>query len=483
MRTTAILATTLAAIVGVAASGSSAVAGPQAQLATVEMAPQPHAQTAGTLFLNRCAGGCTITKGGINDAKSNISQIPDGSASEYFVSEFAWGDQEWNDILTCVREVYSPYAVQVVDVEPTGGIAYNEAIVAGSDHEIGVNAGGIAPVTSDCSPYSFVISFTFANQYGPNDRVNNLCAVAAQESGHSFGLDHTYAFLDGTSGCRDPMSYRGDCGGQKFFRNDIAICGEFSARQSCRCGSTQQSHLKLLTVLGPGTPITSPPVVTVKQPAADAVIPNGQVVIATASAQRGIRSVELWLNGYLWGTALGARWGSNGQPETDYGIMLPADVPDGIIDIVIKAKDDIDITTTAPTITVTKGAPCASADTCAAGQRCDAGRCLWDPPAGEVGDPCTFEQFCKSGICSGTAEQQICTQACVVGVADSCPMDLTCVESTPGQGVCFFGGDECEGGCCGCSLVAADQPTWLHAGLSLGLLGLVVLRPRRRRRR
>ena len=479
------LAATLAWVVAAIASraGASHAAPGPGQLATVEMAPQPHAQTAGVLFLNRCAGGCTITKGAINDAKSNISQIPDGPGTEFTVSEFAWGDDEWNAILHCVREVYSPYAVEVVDVEPTGGIAYNEAIVAGSDHEIGVNAGGIAPVTSDCSPYSFVISFTFANQFGPGGRVNRLCAVAAQESGHSFGLDHTYAFLDGSSGCRDPMSYRGDCGGQKFFRNDLAICGEFSARQSCRCGTTQKSHLKLLTVLGAGTPITRPPEVTVKQPADGAAIASGQVVIATASAQRGIRTVELWLNGYLWGSALGAKWGANGQPEADYGIALPAEVPDGIIDVVIKAKDDIDVTTTAPTITVTKGAPCTSAETCANGQRCDAGRCLWDPPAGEVGEACTYPQFCKSGQCQGTADQQICTQACVLDVTDSCPGELACVEASPGQGICYFGTDACEGGCCGCSLVAADQPAWLHAGLSLGLLGLIVLRPRRRRHR
>lgn len=455
---------------------------PAGQLATVEIPPQPHATSAGVLFLNRCAGGCTITKGGINDARSNVSTIPDGPETTYTVNPFAWGDTEWNDIVQCMREVYSPYAVDVVDVEPTDGRAYNEAIIAGSPSEVGRSGiGGIAPVTSDCTPYSYVISYTFSNIYGPNGRVFDLCAVAAQESGHSFGLDHTYEFLDGTSGCRDPMSYRGDCGGQRFFRNDLAYCGEFSRRQSCRCGTTQQSHLTLLQVLGEGTPITRPPTVTLDQPAAGAAISAGQVVTATAGAQRGIRSVELWINGYLWGTARGAAWGATGQPTTAYGIPLPADVPDGVLDIVVTAKDDLDVATSTPTITVTKGAPCATADSCLAGQRCDAGRCLWDPATGELGDPCSFPQACTSGLCAGPEGDQICSRACVPGAVDSCGDTLVCEATGVGQGVCLQGGaGECEGGCCGCSLTTPGTDP--QGPLLLVGATLLVAWPRRRRR-
>ncbi|MDX2092287.1 MAG: Ig-like domain-containing protein [Kofleriaceae bacterium] len=449
---------------------------------TVLIPSQPHATAAGTLYLNRCVGGCTIYKSGLNDARTRQSTIPQGDATEYTLTEFAWGDEVWNDIVQCVKEVYSPYDVVITDQPPAPGVPYNEAIIAGTDDEVGRSAGGIAPVTGDCMPYNYTINFTFANDYAPS-QVFQICAVAAQESGHSYGLDHTFAFIDGTSGCRDPMTYRGDCGGQKFFRNEMAICGEYSERD-CACGKNQNSHLKLVSALGPGLPITRPPEVTVTTPAPDSTIAAGQQVIATASAQRGIKTVELWLNGYLWGTARGAAWGRDGQPESAYGIRIPDEVPDGVIDIVVKAKDDIDVTTTAPTVTVTKGAPCTSADTCLDGQRCDAGRCLWDPPSGDLGDPCTYPQFCLSGVCVETSGGEFCSQKCLPGVGDSCPDDLTCEESAPGQGFCFSGEAMCDGGCCGCAIVdtrvvGAGTGSALTV-LFLGGVGFLVFRRRRR---
>jgi MYXO-CTERM domain-containing protein len=424
-----------------------------------------------------------IHKAGLNDARTHQSTIPQGAATDYMMTEFAWGDVEWDAIVQCMKEVYSPYGLEVTDQVPAPGVAYNEAIIAGSDDEVGVRAGGISPVTGDCTPFNYVINFTFANDYGPNDRVFQLCAVAAQESGHAYGLDHTYAFIDGSSGCKDPMTYRSDCGGQKFFRNETAVCGEFTSRP-CSCGPNQNSHLRLLSVLGAGTPITLPPTVNITTPADGATIAQGQPVIATAGAQRGIKTVELWLNGYLWGTAPGVAWGPEGQPDAAYSIRIPDEVPDGVIDIVVKAKDDIDVTTVATTVTVTKGAACTSADACLDGQRCDAGRCLWDPPAGELGDACTYAQYCLSGVCVQTDDGQFCSQNCLPGVGDSCPADLSCIETSPGAGFCLAGGDSCDGGCCGCTIID-EQATGEGTAsaltvLFLGGVGLLLFRRRRR---
>lgn len=470
---------TLATLVTLVLGGVTvAHAAPPGRLVSV---PISHAEAAaaptgaGTLYLNRCTGGCTITKGGLNDARSHISTIPDGTATTYAISEFAWGDTEWDALVLCMKEVYSPFQINVTDVLPVGGEPYNEAIIAGSDGELGLRGvGGIAPVFGDCSPYNYTINFTFANDYGPGNRVFDLCAVAAQESGHSYGLDHTYAFADGSSGCKDPMTYRGDCGGQKFFRNDTATCGEYSARP-CRCGANQNSHLKLLSVLGPGTPITSPPTLSVMMPEPGATITSGTPIIATAGAQRGIKQVELWLNGYLWKTIAGAKWGVNGQPETAYSSPLPPEVPDGVIDIVVKAKDDIDVTTVAPTITVTKGAPCTSADTCLEGQRCEDGRCFWDAPVGEIGDPCTYPQYCLSEVCAGTASESRCTQSCVLGVGDSCPSGFTCLDNGDvNKGVCWPQGAEDEGICS-----AGNGTSSKTAFVLFGLALLLITRRRR----
>jgi len=468
----------LAGVGLVVASATVAIAGPK-PTATVPIAPQvaEHAAAAQVLYFNRCVGGCTITKSGTNDARSRASTIPRGSVGDQFMmTEFRHGDAVWNDLMQCLREVYSPYNVTITDQLPAPGVAYNENIVAGADNEIGVSAGGIAPVTSDCSPYSYVISYTFANDYGPD--VNTLCYVAAQETGHAYGMaDHSWSFIsDDRSACSDPMSYRQDCltQGQRFFRNEAATCGDF-AQEQCNCAG-MNSHAKLLAALGAGTPITPPPTVTVTQPAAGPIA-SGAMVIANAKSVRGITKVELWLNGFKWGERKGVPFGQTEQPEAAYALPIPAEVPDGVIDIQVIAKDDIGMSTTAPTITVTKGAPCATADTCLAGQKCEAGKCFWDPPSGAIGDVCTYPQFCLSGTCTGPAgEDQLCTQSCIPNVGDSCPMGFTCLETAPAQGVCWPESAE-EGGCCSASSEGAAQTALLALGL------LAILAPRRRRRR
>ncbi|HTL36915.1 MAG TPA: Ig-like domain-containing protein [Kofleriaceae bacterium] len=452
------------------------------------------------LYLNRCSGGCML-HGGFDDARAMTSSIPCAgtttcggggcqcqgtSAGDYPIDEFkdtngnigAAADAEWKAILKCVQEVYSPYNITVSDVPPPGGLSHSMAIVAGYPHNIGYGdnqIGGIAPGTLGCGPQDNVISFSFANTYaGPQARrILTLCYVASQESAHAFGVpDHTFNFTDGQSGCIDPMSYRGDCGGQRFFRNKLANCGE-AAPRSCKCPN-QNSHQRILTTFGPGTPTTTPPTVRLDAPANGATVNNGAVVNATASAQRGIFRMELWLNGYLWTTTKGAAWGANGQPETQYPLVFPATVPDGVIDIVVKAYDDIEIKAETPVVTVTKGAPCATAATCLKGQKCDAGKCFWEAPTGKVGDACDYPQFCLSSDCLTTDQGQYCSQDCVVGVSDSCPMDFTCEGDPGGTGKCVKA--DAGGGCCS---VGDDGKT--AALLTLVVVGVLGRRRRRSR--
>ena len=116
-------------------------------------------------------------------------------------------------------------------------------------------------LASDCGAIDNVISLSFANAHGSTSVagcVLNICWTAGQESAHAFGLDHEYAFVaDDRSACSDPRTYRSDCGGQKFFRNEAARCGE-NVKRACQCTATQNSHAKLLSVFGAGTPITRP---------------------------------------------------------------------------------------------------------------------------------------------------------------------------------------------------------------------------------
>jgi len=440
----------------------------------------PAAKVSSTIYLERCVGGCTITKG-VNDARINSSSIPTGTSQ---ISEFhnasnqigADADDEWNQIVQCVAEVYSPYAVTVTDVKPGAGTSYHEAIVAGSPQEIGIaekDVLGLAPLSSDCSAIDNVISFSFANNHGNADRVNNICWTASQESAHAFGLDHEYSFSDNRSACNDPMTYRTDCGGEKFFRNELANCGE-TMNRACHCGAQQNSHLKVLSVFGAGTPITGSPTLTMLDPAAGGGL-LGNHVSLKAGAKRGVARVELYLNGYKWATADGAKFGVEGQPDpSGYSIAIPAGVPDSIVDVKTIAYDDLDIATESAVVTVTKGAACASAQTCATGQKCESGKCFWDPPTGDLGAACTYPQFCKTGLCTGTAEQQICTQSCTVGAADACPNGLECITQTADSGICFL---QDSGGCC--STARGGGAWWTHAGIAALVLGLVTRRRRR----
>lgn len=169
-------------------------------------------------------------------------------------------------------------------------------------------------------------------------------------------------------------------------------------------------------------------------------------------------------------------------------MTFPSGVPDSVIDIVVKAYDDILVETDSATITVTKGKAggCDASkvnadgtiDTCALGQKCQTGgKCAWDAPVGQLGDSCTYPQFCTSGLCQGTSSQQICTETCFVSIADSCPMGFECAMTSGNNGICFpasAGG----GGCC--SVDHTDTGALVaQGGLALGALALVFRRRRR----
>ena len=462
---------------------------------TVRAAPLAGA----TLFLNRCIGGCTV-KPGQDSAPDDTSQIVSQAST---LPEYTFTGTQWADVLKCVQEVYSPFDVKVVDTRPTG--IYQMIYVAGHPQDLGLEAGvgGVSPVTGDCSPIQGGVAFAFA--YNAQDFANEdagnftwgLCWIIAQETAHTFGLDHEYEFVSSKrSACNDPMTYRADCGGQKFFRNLDASCGEFGpARPGCgpanTCSTTQNSHSKLMTVLGPGTVITAKPVITLEVPMANATVKAGAPVIGRGSAQRGINKVELWINGYNWGNVEGAAFGNSGQPTTPYTLTIPAGVPDSKLDITLKAFDDINIEGDSPTITVTKGKAggCVASvvnadgtiDTCLAGQACTDGKCAWsDANTGEFGAACTYPQFCKSGECQGTDTAKICTHDCDVSITDSCPAMFECTSTGNGDnGICYT--PSAGGGCCS----VGDETTGsiaAHGGIAFATLGLLFGVRRKRRK-
>lgn len=425
------------------------------------------------MYLNRCVGDCMLVAAAEDDARTGESTLL-SLPGPHQISAFALGDVVWNDVVTCLKEVWSPYGLTMTETRPAPTEIYSEAIIAGRGGQFDQDESfaGFAPLDQFCRPLSYAISTTFANQWLDynlgNDTAVDICRVASQEIAHTYGLDHIYQFLEGDSSCSDPMTYRFDCGGEKFFRNRSAVCGEEQVR-TCRCGPVQQSHSFLLDKLGAGTPTTTTDL-SLNSPLNDERIANGATIKTFGVSQRGIVEVTFRLNGYPWGSVPGAPFGPRGQPLSPYNYTLPADVPDGVIDIEVEAVDDIGLGSVAA-VTVIKGAPCASADTCAVGQSCDAGRCIWPEPIGNVGDDCSYAQFCIEPRCDTHDGESHCTRSCVAGLEGACEPGLECVDD-PAGAYCWPAVD--GGGCCSTS---RDLP-W--GALMLG--GLVIFLVGRRRR-
>jgi hypothetical protein len=411
------------------------------------------------LFINRCAGGCVLTPGS-NDARRNTSSIIDSTTT---ISEFALGDEVFNQVIDCVRDVYGPYDVEVVTEDPGEDVFHHEAILAGTPQELGLDprVGGIAPAA--CDPLNNVISFSFANVSDID--AETLCWTVAQESAHSFGLpNHVYD-------CLDPMTYlEGPCG-RKYFRNRAIPCGEFEPK-SCICGvNAQNSHLELLATFGAGTPPPAPEV-TVLYPDANSSVQDHFSVFFSALDPRLVDHVDVYFNGTRFQTVPGHNYQNR---EEEYNVEAP-DYPDGYIDVELRAYNGINEAAGTAEITVLKGAPCTSSDQCFDFMECKGGRCAYPAASGELGDDCEYDQYCLSGACARKGDSGYCSQGCNPSVTGACPIGFECLE----QGLCWPEGADGGGGCCAVAGGQGKDDTFPLALLSLFAGAIVALRWRRR---
>lgn len=401
------------------------------------------------LYLNRCVGGCTV-RPGENSAADDRSSIIDDT---YTLTEFAYSDTIWDAVVTCVREKWAPYDLEIVTEEPDDGTPYTEVMVAGDPSELGQsgNTLGIAPMSTSCTPNSDWIAFAFANAHG-TDPVQLLCETTAHEAGHTLGLDHEYD-------CKDTMTYLSGCSA-KWFLDIEARCGEFEQQgpRDCKCtGETQNTHRILIDVLGPGA-LPSAPGVMIPYPADQAAVIDGFTMFGLIDEPRILDRVEFWLNGWPWSVQAGVR-----EVET-YSYAAPGNLPDGIIDLEVKAFNDLQLEGSLQ-ITVTKGEPCTSASTCLDGQSCDDGRCAWPPPTGELGDACELDADCVTRRCGSDGEVNLCTEYCQLGVEGACADGYSCLRAGD-DGLCWP--SDRIGGCCSAGGGGAGEGAL--AGLVLALI-------------
>jgi MYXO-CTERM domain-containing protein len=422
------------------------------------------------IFLNNCkaTGGCTV-RSGWESSINNTSSIISGTRN---LSAFAHSDAVWAAVVQCVRETYAPFNIDVTDVDP-GNVCHWEAIVAGTPQQAGFGSGvaGVSPWTQSCSIIQNSITYTFANLIGPD--VRELCWTAAQETAHSFGLEHEM-------NRNDPMTYLGGStlpGGYKRFQNELSSCGEYQAR-TCDCqrnrnqNNRQNSVTDLMRIFGPSTP--TPPVITITEPSDGAQVLAGFRVRAMVDDESRLPEISLEINGAIAQTLTQV----NPGPVV---FTTEGDLGEGTYQLRVLATDSQGTPGASAPISVVIGPPCLGPADCedqGDGYTCVGGRCVpGDTVDGGLGTSCEDDQDCFSGQCQHSDRGAYCVEVCTPGSSD-CPSGFRCLD-TGGSGICW----PAEGGGIGCFDCTASGPQGGVPTLPI-LLGLILggLLVRRRRR-
>jgi hypothetical protein len=349
------------------------------------------------IYLHRHGG---IYTNGADNSSLNRSIVVRPSVSPADVSPSTLTDDEWDDLVRCMRLQFGRFGVIVTDVDPGDAPHVEAVIVGGRSTEVGVTgAAGVAP--SICVVVERAIVWTF--QAGSPKNVQGICEVTAQEVGHAYGLEHVML-------CEDPMTYQTGCG-DKWFQDQYASCGEYDPRPcSCGFGTTQNSVQYLLDVLGPGE--TIPPEAAITAPPADSEVKPGFTVEAHAEDNYAVVDVELWIDGKLEGTGI----------KPPFRFKTRRNLPLGARQLEIRAKDpagNVGVATHAVTILP----ECQADGECAAGQTCDGHLCV-----GELGATCAVHADCAEGLSCGLLDgERRCTRSC--GASSACPTGFDCVPS------------------------------------------------------
>ncbi len=423
----------------------------------VYQAPNP-AAVSHVIYLNNCKpNGCQM-KPGYDNATTNTSSIPETNST---VSAFTGSDATWQAVVQCVKQTYADFDVEIVDQRPASG-NYHMAIVAGTPGQVQMGNGVLGVSPFSCGYISNAVSYTFANLISSD--VAEICWTVAQETAHSWGLDHKYDN-------RDPMTYLSGGPQYKRFQNEAGSCGEYNAR-TCSCSYTgtgnskMNSYQVIMQTFGSSAPDTVPPTISITYPTEGAQVTPGFPVKTTVMDDRIVAKAEFRLDGTLVKTL------EEGTAAWDFA--APANLAQGAHKVEVTVFDRGGNSAKA-TVNVAYGTVCQSAAECmTSGQVCLDGHCVAGPGMpGGLGTPCTGNDQCASGQCGSDASgNSYCVEQCDPA-ASACPDGFECQMAGAG-GVCWPGGED-DGGC--------SSSTSASGGAGLLLLGLAAMFVTRRRRK
>ena len=379
------------------------------------------------LYLNDCKpNGCQVRSGG-TDSRSDRSSI----ASTGVLTAFKYDDVTWNHIVTCVRDVMSPFNLQVTTTDP-GTTPHFEVMIAGEGTAIGMDANTLGVSPYACNPNSNnnptglyidnTLVFAFANMayYATvQNQAEELCAVAAQELAHSFALDHvldggdplTYFPFSGRRYYKDAMKCGSDCvSGTSPTGKSCTSTPNGLQAHACVCanGSSDQNDVQaMLSLFGAGTPAI--PQVAIQSPAAGAKVHAGTHVEGTITADAAITQGEYLLDGTSIDVISAA----------PYIINLPATTTVGTHTLELAGTD----------VHGTKGTASTTFDVVEGGM---------------LGDTCTGNGDCATSSCASDGTDKRCVQACDP-TNNTCPDGFDCLAAGTG-GVCWQSGGGSGGG-------------------------------------
>ncbi len=443
----------IAVVLALGAAGAASAAPARPWTGTIRVPNRPagpaQAVSSHVIYLHRCdVSGCVVKAGTVDDSRTSTSSIAQGDRT---IGPFTQSDAVWTATVQCVKDTYAAFDVTITDVDP-GNVPHFEEIVGGTPDQLRndiANAGGVAPFNCDEVPNG--ISFTF-DVWGANPDL--LCWTVAQETAHTFGLEHE--FLQ-----KDPMTYaQGDL--PKRFQWADAPCGTNSPAP-CQCGiATQNSYKHIYDLFGVGAP--TPPMVAIKSPTDGKKVTPRFPVVVEASDDAAIDRLELWIDGAMVDQLTAEPW-----------VFTAPVLGDGPHALEVHAIDKTQMSATVA-ITVNQGPPCTAAAGCAGTDVCVMGGCLPGPDEpGGLGAICQTAHECLSMSCANGGETFMhCVAPCDPATSGACPDHFECLPSGD-SGVCWPGDD----GCC-CSVTGRSTGAPLAPAL-LGALVLGALLLRRRR--
>jgi MYXO-CTERM domain-containing protein len=287
------------------------------------------------IYLNHTGA---LLRPGDNDSRTNYSSIV---SQQTQIPAWNTNAQTWADTVSCFRDLFSRFDVQVVDQDP-GNVPHIEAIFGGTPTQVGLpsNVGGVSPFTTDCSIIENSIVFTFTDAI-PNITSREACEIMAQEVAHSYGLDHELL-------ASDPMTYL-QYNGNRAFQDQTASCGEYQQRQcginGSVCRANQNSVQLLLARVGQAGDSVAP-VLSWSTPEDGAVVAPGFTVQASGTDNVAVTAATL----YIDGTSAGSQMGPG-----PYTFTTPTQLADGQHLIRVEITDGRNVQSEMRSVTVQAG--------------------------------------------------------------------------------------------------------------------------------